>query len=180
MEGEQVFIISDEMLGGEEEGRVFGFCLCDWFYLVHGMGEHRCATGWGCRSEDHREYLALFFHVVPGIELRLSRLVINAFFSWTILLMPKIFGFKYLESEEQPRIVLGWRIGSVVKSAFCSFKRHKFCLGSRVKRLITICNSSYWGIPQPLQTPALNCTNEHRNKHAYTVTIIIIFLKKKN
>lgn len=67
--------------GGEEEGKVFGFCLRDWFYLVHGMGGHRHATGGGWRSEDHPEYLALSFHVVPGIELGLSGLVINAFSS---------------------------------------------------------------------------------------------------
>ena len=67
--------------GGEEEGKVFGFCLCDWFYLVHGMGEHRPATGGGWRSQAPPEYLALSFHVVPGIELRLSGLVINSFSS---------------------------------------------------------------------------------------------------
>ena len=64
------------------------------------MGEHRCATGGRWRSEDHPEYLALFFHVVPGIEL-LSHFA-----------DAKIFGFKYLESEEQPRIVLeNWLSG---------------------------------------------------------------------
>lgn len=56
-------------------------CVIGFTSPVHGMGEHRHATGGGWRSEDHPEYLALFLHVVPGIELRLSGLVINAFSS---------------------------------------------------------------------------------------------------